>query len=110
MTSLSHAEAVLGYETLEDPSLYYKVRASDGSYLRDLDDHALHGRHGRDGRRQARRRLRLRQGGRRGLGRRARTGRPPSQRSSKLEFGETVKVVKGRDLDGPRTTSTRCSR
>ncbi len=26
MTSLSHAEAVLGYETLEDPSLYYKVR------------------------------------------------------------------------------------
>lgn len=33
MTSLSHAEAVLGYETLEDPSLYYKVRASDGSYL-----------------------------------------------------------------------------
>ncbi len=33
MTSLSHAEAVQGYETLEDPSLYYKVRASDGSYL-----------------------------------------------------------------------------
>ena len=33
MTSLSHAEAVLGYETLEDPSLYYKVRSSDGSYL-----------------------------------------------------------------------------
>jgi isoleucyl-tRNA synthetase len=33
MTSLSHAEAVLGYETLEDPSLYYKVRGSDGSYL-----------------------------------------------------------------------------
>ena len=33
MTSLSHAEAVLGYETLEDPSLYYKVQSSDGSYL-----------------------------------------------------------------------------
>src|SRR5439155_18865588 len=33
MTSLSHAEAVLGYETVEDPSLYYKVRALDGSYL-----------------------------------------------------------------------------
>ncbi len=32
-TSLSHAEAVLGYETLEDPSLYYKVRTSDGAYL-----------------------------------------------------------------------------
>ncbi len=33
MTSLSHAEAVLGYETVEDPSLYYKVRTEDGSYL-----------------------------------------------------------------------------
>jgi isoleucyl-tRNA synthetase len=33
MTSLSHAEAVLGYETLEDPSLYYKVRTDDGAYL-----------------------------------------------------------------------------
>ena len=33
MTSLSHAEAVLGYETLEDPSLYYKVMTPDGSYL-----------------------------------------------------------------------------
>ena len=32
-TSLSHAEAVLGYETLEDPSLYYKVKSSDGAYL-----------------------------------------------------------------------------
>jgi isoleucyl-tRNA synthetase len=32
-TSLSHAEAVLGYESLEDPSLYYKVKASDGAYL-----------------------------------------------------------------------------
>ena len=32
-TSLSHAEAVLGYETLDDPSLYYKVKASDGAYL-----------------------------------------------------------------------------
>lgn len=33
MTSLSHAEAVLGYETLEDPSLYYKVKTDDGAYL-----------------------------------------------------------------------------
>jgi isoleucyl-tRNA synthetase len=33
MTSLSHAEAVLGYETLEDPSLYYKVKMADGAYL-----------------------------------------------------------------------------
>ncbi len=33
-TSLSHAEVALGgYESLEDPSLYYKVRASDGSFL-----------------------------------------------------------------------------
>jgi len=33
LTSLSHAEVALGYETLDDPSLYYKVRADDGSYL-----------------------------------------------------------------------------
>ncbi len=33
-TALSHAEVALGgYEKLEDPSLYYKVKASDGSYL-----------------------------------------------------------------------------
>ncbi|HZW85729.1 MAG TPA: class I tRNA ligase family protein, partial [Nitrososphaerales archaeon] len=33
-TALSHAEvAEGGYEKLEDPSVYYKVRASDGSYL-----------------------------------------------------------------------------
>lgn len=33
-TALSHAELVEGgYEKLEDPSLYYKVRASDGSFL-----------------------------------------------------------------------------
>jgi len=33
MTSLSHAEAASEYETLEDPSLFYKVRAEDGAYL-----------------------------------------------------------------------------
>jgi len=33
-TALSAAEVTLGgYEKLEDPSLYYKVRAEDGSYL-----------------------------------------------------------------------------
>lgn len=33
-TALSHAEVALGgYEQLEDPSLFYKVRASDGSFL-----------------------------------------------------------------------------
>jgi len=33
-TALSTAEVALGgYEQLEDPSLYYKVRASDGSFL-----------------------------------------------------------------------------
>jgi len=33
-TALSHAEVALGgYEQLEDPSLYYKVRAADGSFL-----------------------------------------------------------------------------
>ena len=34
LTSLSHAEVALGgYEPLDDPSLYYKVKAEDGSYL-----------------------------------------------------------------------------
>ncbi len=33
LTSLSHAEVALGYETLDDPSLYYKVKTDDGSYL-----------------------------------------------------------------------------
>ena len=65
MTSLSHAEAVLGYETLEDPSLYYKVRARRRELPRHLDHHALHRRHRRDGGRQAGSELRLRQGGRR---------------------------------------------
>jgi len=33
-TALSHAEVVEGgYEQLEDPSVYYKVKASDGAYL-----------------------------------------------------------------------------
>jgi isoleucyl-tRNA synthetase len=33
-TALSHAEVVEGgYERLEDPSLYFKARASDGAYL-----------------------------------------------------------------------------
>jgi len=33
MTSLSHAEAASEYQNLEDPSLFYKVRAEDGAYL-----------------------------------------------------------------------------
>ena len=33
LTSLSHAEAASEYESLEDPSLFYKVRAEDGSFL-----------------------------------------------------------------------------
>ena len=33
LTSLSHAEAASEYESLEDPSLFYKVKAEDGSYL-----------------------------------------------------------------------------
>ncbi len=32
-TSLSHAEVNQGYETVEDPSLYYKVRLDDNTYL-----------------------------------------------------------------------------
>jgi isoleucyl-tRNA synthetase len=31
-TSLSQAEVALGYESLEDPSVYYKVRLEDGTY------------------------------------------------------------------------------
>ncbi|MDV3244447.1 MAG: class I tRNA ligase family protein, partial [Nitrososphaerales archaeon] len=34
LTALSHAEVALGgYEQLEDPNLYYKVKAGDGSFL-----------------------------------------------------------------------------
>jgi isoleucyl-tRNA synthetase len=33
MTSLSQGEVSDSYETLEDPSVYYKVKASDGSHL-----------------------------------------------------------------------------
>ncbi len=33
LTSLSHAEAASEYESLEDPSLFYKVRTEEGPYL-----------------------------------------------------------------------------
>jgi isoleucyl-tRNA synthetase len=98
-TSLSHAEAVLGYETLEDPSLYYKVRTSDGAFLviwttmpftvvtdemvgvKPEADYAY-----------------VRVGGEvwiLGVERMAALAK-----ELKLEFGETVKVVKGKDLEG----------
>ncbi len=98
-TSLSHAEAVLGYETLEDPSLFYKVKTSEGTfmiiwttmpftvitdemvgvkpdadyaYVRMGDEVWVVGAERMDG----------------------------LARELKLEFGETIKVVKGRDLEG----------
>ncbi|MGA2198901.1 MAG: class I tRNA ligase family protein [Nitrososphaerales archaeon] len=98
-TSLSHAEAVLGYETLEDPSLFYKVKTSEGTfliiwttmpftvitdemvgvkpdadyaYVKMGDEVWVVGAERMDG----------------------------LARELKLEFGETIKVVKGRDLEG----------
>ena len=99
MTSLSHAEAVLGYETLEDPSLYYKVKMPDGAYLviwttmpftvvtdelvgvkpdadyayvKVGDEVWVMGKERKEG----------------------------LAKELNLEFGETVKVVKGRELEG----------
>jgi isoleucyl-tRNA synthetase len=99
MTSLSHAEAVLGYETLEDPSLYYKVRASDGSYLviwttmpfTVVTDELV-------GVKPDANYAYVRKGGETwvvGEDRRA-----PLAKELGLQFDETVKVVKGRDLEG----------
>ncbi len=100
-TSLSHAEAVLGYETLEDPSLYYKVRASDGSYLliwttmpfTVVTDEMVGVKPDADY-------AYVKMGGEVwvvGAERMAALAK-----ELKLEFGETTKVVKGRDLEGLR--------
>ena len=100
-TSLSHAEAVLGYETLEDPSLYYKVRASDGTFLLiwttmpftvvtdemvgvKPDADYAYVRVGEEVWVVGAERM------------------AALAKELKLEFGETVKVVKGRDLEGLR--------
>ena len=101
MTSLSHAEAVLGYETLEDPSLYYKVKGPDGAYfiiwttmpftlvtdemvgVKPDADYAY-----------------VKVGGETWV-----VGEERKAALAKelgLEFGETTKVVKGKDLDGSR--------
>ncbi len=102
-TSLSHAEAVLGYENLEDPSLYYKVRTSDGSYLviwttmpftvvtdemvgvKPDADYAF-----------------VKVGEETWV-----VGAERKEALAKefgLEFGETLKLVKGKDLDGVKYT------
>jgi isoleucyl-tRNA synthetase len=99
MTSLSHAEAVLGYETLDDPSLYYKVKMADGAFLviwttmpftvvtdefvgvKPDADYAY-----------------VKSGDELWV-----VGQERKEVLAKelnLEFGDTVKVVKGRDLDG----------
>ena len=99
MTSLSHAEAVLGYETLDDPSLYYKVRASDGSYLviwttmpfTLVTDEMV-------GVKPDAEYAYVKVGGETwvvGEGRKSALARELG-----VEFGETTKVVKGRELDG----------
>jgi isoleucyl-tRNA synthetase len=99
MTSLSHAEAVLGYETLEDPSLYYKVKASDGSFLviwttmpfTVVTDELV-------GVKPDASYAYVKVGGETWV-----VGEERKFALAKelgLEFGETTKVVKGRDLDG----------
>ncbi|HEV2390039.1 MAG TPA: class I tRNA ligase family protein, partial [Nitrososphaerales archaeon] len=99
MTSLSHAEAVLGYETLEDPSLYYKVRVPDGSYLviwttmpfTVVTDELV-------GVKPDANYAYVRVGGETwvvGEDRKASLAKELG-----LEFGETIKVVKGSDLEG----------
>jgi len=100
-TSLSHAEAVLGYETLEDPSLYYKVMTSDGAYLliwttmpfTVVTDEMV-------GVRPEASYAYVRVGEEVwivGLDRMAALAG-----ELKLEFGETIKVVKGSELEGLR--------
>ncbi|MDA4113092.1 MAG: class I tRNA ligase family protein [Thaumarchaeota archaeon] len=99
-TSLSHAEAVLGYETLEDPSLYYKVKTSDGAFLliwttmpftvvtdemvgvKPDADYAYVKMPGGEVWIVGMERI------------------PHLAKELKLEFGETVKVVKGSELEG----------
>ena len=50
-TSLSNAEVNQGYETVEDPSFYYKVKLSqDNSLSSNLDHYAIHSSYGRNGR------------------------------------------------------------
>jgi len=99
MTSLSHAEAVLGYETLEDPSLYYKVRASDGSYLviwttmpfTVVTDEMV-------GVKPDASYAYVKVGGETWI--LGEDRRVALAKELGLQFGETVKLVKGRDLDG----------
>lgn len=99
MTSLSHAEAVLGYETVEDPSLYYKVKTTDGSYLviwttmpfTVVTDELVGVRPDADY-------AYVRQGDEVwvvGVER-----KDALAKELNLEFGETIKVVKGKDLEG----------
>jgi isoleucyl-tRNA synthetase len=99
MTSLSHAEAVLGYETLDDPSFYYKVRASDGSFLviwttmpfTVVTDEMV-------GVKPDANYAYVKVGGEAWVVGEER--KAALAKELNLPFGETVKVVKGRDLDG----------
>ncbi len=99
MTSLSHAEAVLGYEMLEDPSLYYKVKTSDGAYLviwttmpfTVVTDELVGVKPDADY-------AYVRMGDEVWV-----VGRERKEALAKelnLEFGDTIKVVKGADLEG----------
>jgi isoleucyl-tRNA synthetase len=101
MTSLSHAEAVLGYETLDDPSLYYKVKMADGAYLviwttmpfTVVTDELVGVKPDADY-------AYVKAGDEVWV-----LGQERKEALAKelnLELGETVKVVKGRDLEGLR--------
>jgi isoleucyl-tRNA synthetase len=98
-TSLSHAEAVLGYETLEDPSLYYKVKSSDGAFLliwttmpfTVVTDEMVGVKPDADY-------AYVRVGAEVWIVGLERMAALASE--LKLEFGETLRVVKGRELEG----------
>ena len=50
-TSLSNAEVNQGYETVEDPSFYYKVKLrEEDAYMISVDDNAFYNRYRRNGR------------------------------------------------------------
>jgi isoleucyl-tRNA synthetase len=99
MTSLSHAEAVLGYEILEDPSLYYKVKSEDGAYLilwttmpfTVVTDELAAVKPDADY-------LYIKAGSETWII--AGTRKDALEKELGLEFGETIKIVKGRELSG----------
>jgi isoleucyl-tRNA synthetase len=99
-TALSHAEVVEGgYEMLEDPSLYFKVKASDGAFLllwttmpfTVVTDELV-------GVRPESEYEYVRVGNETWVVGRER--KPGLAKELGIQFGETVKKVKGRDLEG----------